>query len=414
MIKSLTREPSIRKSMIIIFISIFISLSILNIFHIYQLNTVYKQHLYTQQSIVGNLVNKYPNEEELIMKSIKEVSKDNQKLGVEVLKRYGYNESNSILNDDMYDSIIKSAIRLSTIVMVILAILNLCVTGKVMKYMLKIWTNISENIDKIIKGDYIVEVDFDKEGTENLIYSQLNILGKGLDLDFSRLNQEKENIKSLVTDISHQLKTPLASLKLNNSLIIEEDDDKEMRLRLLKKNEEITNKLNYLIDALVNISRLEASMISIKVEHKNIKETVIKAINSAYTKALDKNIEIELNECNNIYVNHDARWSEEAIFNIIENAIKYSPVGSRINIAISTTVNYVRIDIEDNGIGIKQEDYNDIFKRFYRGNNKLVKDTEGSGIGLYLSRKILEKQGGNIIVKSEIGIGSKFSLFFQL
>lgn len=414
MIKSLTREPSIRKSMIIIFISIFISLSILNIFHIYQLNTVYKQHLYTQQSIVGNLVNKYPNEEELIMKSIKEVSKDNQKLGVEVLKRYGYNESNSILNDDMYDSIIKSAIRLSTIVMVILAILNLCVTGKVMKYMLKIWTNISENIDKIIKGDYIVEVDFDKEGTENLIYSQLNILGKGLDLDFSRLNQEKENIKSLVTDISHQLKTPLASLKLNNSLIIEEDDDKEMRLMLLKKNEEITNKLNYLIDALVNISRLEASMISIKVEHKNIKETVIKAINSAYTKALDKNIEIELNECNNIYVNHDARWSEEAIFNIIENAIKYSPVGSRINIAISTTVNYVRIDIEDNGIGIKQEDYNDIFKRFYRGNNKLVKDTEGSGIGLYLSRKILEKQGGNIIVKSEIGIGSKFSLFFQL
>lgn len=414
MIKSIKREPSIKKSILIISISTFISLAILNIFHIYQLDNVYKQHIYTQQSIVGSLVSKYPEEEDLIMKSIKDGSKKEQAIGERILKSYGYNESNSIIDDDRYSEIISNTVEISIIFTMILFILNLIIVGNTMKYILKIWSDISDNIDKMLKGNYKLEGGLDKEGTENLIYSQLNVLGNSLYLEFDKLNIEKENIKSLVTDISHQLKTPLASFKLNNALIIEENDDKDMRLMLLNKNEQIINKLNYLIDALVNISRLEASMISIKIEKGNIKDTVIRAISLAYIKALDKDIEIELNECENININHDIRWSEEAIFNVIENAIKYSSEGSKIKIDISKTINYVRIDIQDNGIGIKEEEYNEIFKRFYRGNTNYVKNIEGSGVGLYLSRKIIEKQGGNIIVKSKLDEGSKFSLFFQL
>ncbi len=414
MIKNIKREPIIKKSIFIISISIFISLNILNVFHIYQLDKVYKQHIYTQQSIVGSLVSKYPEEEDLIMRSIKEGSKKEEAIGERILKSYGYNEYNSIIDDERYSEIISNTVEISIVFTMILFMLNLIITRNTMKYILKIWSDISDNIDKILKGNYKLEGGLDKEGTENLIYSQLNILGNSLSLEFDKLNIEKENIKSLVTDISHQLKTPLASFKLNNALIIEENDDKDMRLMLLNKNEQIINKLNYLIDALVNISRLEASMISIKVEKGNIKDTVINAINSAYIKALDKDIEIELNECENITINHDIRWSEEAIFNVIENAIKYSSEGSKIKIDISKTINYVRIDIQDNGIGIKEEEYNEIFKRFYRGNTNYVKNIDGSGVGLYLSRKIIEKQGGNIIVKSKLDEGSKFSLFFQL
>ncbi|CEN91881.1 two-component sensor histidine kinase [[Clostridium] sordellii] len=414
MIKSIKREPIIKKSILIISISTFISLAILNIFHIYQLDNVYKQHIYTQQSIVGSLVSKYPEEEDLIMKSIKDGSKKEQAIGERILKSYGYNESNSIIDDDRYSEIISNTVEISIIFTMILFMLNLIIVGTTIKYILKIWSDISDNIDKMLKGNYKLEGGLDKEGTENLIYSQLNVLGNSLYLEFDKLNIEKENIKSLVTDISHQLKTPLASFKLNNALIIEENDDKYMRLMLLNKNEQIINKLNYLIDALVNISRLEASMISIKIEKGNIKDTVIRAISSAYIKALDKDIEIELNKCENININHDIRWSEEAIFNVIENAIKYSSEGSKIKIDISKTINYVRIDIQDNGIGIKEEEYNEIFKRFYRGNTNYVKNIEGSGVGLYLSRKIIEKQGGNIIVKSKLDEGSKFSLFFQL
>lgn len=414
MISSFRKEPVIKKSMIVICLSTFISLAILNVFHIYQLNKVYKQHIYTQQSIVGSIMREYPNDEDLVMNAIKNGSEDDKKLGQEVLRSYGYNESNSIIDDIKYNEILSNTIKVSTIFTIVLFVLNIGIVGKVMKYTLKALKNISDYIEKMIAGNYILDDDFNKEGMENLIYFRLNVLGKRLYLEFNKINKEKENIKSLVTDISHQLKTPLASLKLNNSLIIEENDDKDMRLILLNKNEEVLTKLNHLIDALVNISRLEASMISIKIEKDNIKTTVIKAINSAYIKALDKDIEIELNECEDIYINHDKRWSEEAIFNVIENGIKYSPSRSKIKINISETINYVRVDIYDNGVGIKEEEYNEVFKRFYRGNNIVVKNTEGSGVGLYLSRKILEKQGGNIIVKSQLGKGSKFSLFFQL
>ncbi|MGL5756280.1 MAG: sensor histidine kinase [Paraclostridium sp.] len=414
MINNLIKEPCTKKSISIILISVFISLGVLNIFQIYQLNNVYKQHLYTEQNIVGSLVLKYPDEEDKILSSIKNSNEHAQNTGKEILESYGYNEHNNILNDDKYDSIIKNSIFISMSITIFLAILNLAIVGKVMNYMLGIFINISSNIDKMTKGDYLIDASFEKEGIEHTIYSQLSILGKNLELGFEKLNKEKENIKALVTDISHQLKTPLSSLKLNNSLIMEENDDEDMRMLFLIKNEEIIQKLNNLIDALVNISRLEASMISIKIGNKNIKDTIIKSISSSYTKALEKDIELELNEFEDIYVEHDARWSEEAIFNVIENAIKYSDPKSKIYIDVSKTINYVRIDIKDSGIGIKKEDYNEIFKRFYRGTSKEVKYTEGSGVGLYLSRKILEKQGGNIIVKSEIGNGSKFSLFFQL
>ena len=243
----------------------------------------------------------------------------------------------------------------------------------------------------------------------NRIYTDLNKLSRSLNLKISSLDKEKESIKELVTDISHQLKTPLASLKLYNTLLIEEELDDEDRIEFLKTNEMSINKLHNLIDSLVNISRLEASMINIKIENKSIKQTLIKAINSTVPKANQKNININIEDFEDIEIPHDTKWTEESIFNVLENAVKYSSENKDINVQVSETINFIRIDIKDNGIGIDKSEYNNIFKRFYR--SEKVDDIEGSGIGLYLSRKILEKQGGNIIVSSQKEQGSKFSLF---
>ncbi|MGL5717142.1 MAG: sensor histidine kinase [Paraclostridium sp.] len=106
---------------------------------------------------------------------------------------------------------------------------------------------------------------------------------------------------------------------------------------------------------------------------------------------------------------HDSKWTEESIFNVLENAVKYTPDNKNVEIEVSHTINFVRVDIKDKGIGIDKSEYNNIFKRFYRSEE--VEEIEGSGVGLYLTRKILEQQGGNIIVSSEKGQGSKFSLF---
>ena len=190
---------------------------------------------------------------------------------------------------------------------------------------------------------------------------------------------------------------------------IEEELDDEDRIEFLKTNEMSINKLHNLIDSLVNISRLEASMINIKIENKSIKQTLIKAINSTVPKANQKNININIEDFEDIEIPHDTKWTEESIFNVLENAVKYSSENKDINVQVSETINFIRIDIKDNGIGIDKSEYNNIFKRFYR--SEKVDDIEGSGIGLYLSRKILEKQGGNIIVSSQKEQGSKFSLF---
>ena len=134
----------------------------------------------------------------------------------------------------------------------------------------------------------------------------------------------------------------------------------------------------------------------------------------SYRKSLirfppQKNININIEDFEDIEIPHDTKWTEESIFNVLENAVKYSSENKDINVQVSETINFIRIDIKDNGIGIDKSEYNNIFKRFYR--SEKVDDIEGSGIGLYLSRKILEKQGGNIIVSSQKEQGSKFSLF---
>ncbi|WP_154658895.1 sensor histidine kinase [[Clostridium] dakarense] len=271
--------------------------------------------------------------------------------------------------------------------------------------------NISDYIDNFIKNNYKVEEKLEEDGIFMSLISRTKDLGKKLDIELNKLNNEKENLKSLITDISHQLKTPLASISLYNSILLEDDISKEDRKTFVIQNEESTKKLHNLIDSLVNISRLESSMIKINPECINIKNTIIKAVKSVYIKAINKNIEINLDEFEDLKVNHDKKWTEEAIFNVLDNAIKYTEDNGNIDIKISQTISYLRIDIKDNGIGINKEELNNLFKRFYRG--KEAKDIEGSGVGLYLSRKIVEAQGGSIVASKNIDKGSTFSLLLQ-
>ncbi|MFR3499586.1 MAG: sensor histidine kinase, partial [Paraclostridium bifermentans] len=278
-----------------------------------------------------------------------------------------------------------------------------------MKYVFNKLDKVSKNVECIIHGKYNIKDDFKEEGIFNIIHSDLNKLSKSINIKIKNLDKEKENIKELVTDISHQLKTPLASLKLYNSLLLEEDLEEEDRTEFLKTSGMSINKLQSLVESLVNISRLETSMISIKKENKNIKATIIKAIESVKPKSINKFISINLNDFDDKIVPHDPKWTEECIFNILDNAVKYTNLKGKIDIYVQDAINFIRIDIKDNGIGIDKNEFNNIFKRFYRSEE--VQDLEGSGVGLYLSRKILEIQGGNIIVSSQKGEGSKFSLF---
>lgn len=410
MIKSLKQEPLLKSTVVKISLLFLLLTLVLNIFHISQLDALYKEQTNLTRSMVGQLVTYYPEDEANIVKILKEGNKDLENKGISILSKYGYKD-NSILKDNKSKMIIYKSIVVFFLVSTIILMLSLILLNRLFKSLIKMIESISDYIDNFIKNNYVVEENLEEDGIFMSLISRIKDLGKKLDIELNKLNNEKESLKSLVTDISHQLKTPLASISLYNSILLDDDISREDRKTFLIKNEESIKKLHNLIDSLVNISRLESSMITINTECINIKNTIIKAVNSVYIKAINKNIEINLDEFEDLKVNHDKKWTEEAIFNVLDNAIKYTGDSGNIDINISQTINYLRIDIKDNGIGINKEEINNLFKRFYRG--KEVNEIEGSGVGLYLSRKIVEAQGGSIIANKNIDKGSTFSLLLQ-
>lgn len=409
MIDLLRREPIVKR------ISIYMGIGLITILFIFSMNqynnlkNIYLEQLNINKKIVGSIVSEHPELEADIVNSIYINDKDYSDLGEKVLKKYGYDKNYKMIENINFQQHIKYFLVNNLIVFVGIIILIILIMCNLMKYVFNKLDKVSKNVECIIHGKYNIKDDFKEEGIFNIIHSDLNKLSKSINVKIKDLDKEKENIKELVTDISHQLKTPLASLKLYNSLLLEEDLDEEDRTEFLKTSSMSINKLQSLIESLVNISRLETSMISIKKENKNIKSTIIKAIESAKPKAINKCISINLNDFDDKIVPHDSKWTEECIFNILDNAVKYTNLKGKIDIYVQDAINFMRIDIKDNGIGIDKNEFNNIFKRFYRSEE--VQELEGSGVGLYLSRKILESQGGNIIVSSQKGEGSKFSLF---
>lgn len=170
--------------------------------------------------------------------------------------------------------------------------------------------------------------------------------------------------------------------------------------------------LETLLQSLLEISKMETGLIQINKKKLPLMDTVISAVNRTYPKADEKEIEFvfdyekELETCT---IMQDKRWLGEAVINVLDNAVKYSPDGSKIFIRLQKRNDLVRMEIEDQGIGIPQNEYHKIFQRFYRGNSKEVMEKSGTGIGLFLSREIIEKHGGTITVTS--GKKKKGSMF---
>ena len=224
----------------------------------------------------------------------------------------------------------------------------------------------------------------------------------------AELRREEQETKSLITDISHQLKTPVASLKMSYEIEDSTELSAEETEEFRRKEREDVERLEHLLQAFTQMSKLETGMIRLKPEKAGVKATLARAVAGAYAKAVDKNISIETEEFTDTAVVHDPGWTAEAIGNVLDNGVKYAPAGTSISIRVSELVSYVMIEVEDEGPGIPAEEQPRIFQRFYRGKAEAVRKAEGSGVGLYLTRRILEEQGGTVCVKNGRTGGSKF------
>lgn len=262
---------------------------------------------------------------------------------------------------------------------------------------------IVEQLEKIQEGEYGQPLEENDEEladrNRKRILDQLDSLGSYVELICDQAYREKEEMKSLVTDLSHQLKTPAAALKscydiLKNPSLSEEERE-EFQIRMEQQME----SLEQLMGALINISRMETGLIELQLRKDRIFDTVLEAVNRMWLKARNKEIEIQMEpqeEIEDLVIRHDRKWLCEALINLLDNAVKYSPCKTLIMIRAVRMPSFFRIEIQDQGIGIPKESCHKIFQRFYRGNQAEVQKEEGAGVGLYLARRIIQGHHGTI------------------
>ena len=221
------------------------------------------------------------------------------------------------------------------------------------------------------------------------------------------LSTEKESIKSLIADISHQTKTPIANILLYASLLSEGSlsPAQQAQVQALSAQAE---KLSFLVQALVKASRLETGILTMTLARHGVQQLLDAAAGQAAETARSKGVALAVEETG-CAVLCDGKWTAEALYNVVDNAVKYTPFGGSVRLAATALGQFCRIDVSDTGIGIPEVEQASIFQRFYRG--QAVREQEGLGIGLYLTREILSGQGGFVKVSSKVGQGSTFSLY---
>ena len=244
----------------------------------------------------------------------------------------------------------------------------------------------SAYIDKALDGNLEI-TEFDEKELSKIKSKLIKFLYAS-QVKEATINTEKSKTRDLIADISHQTKTPITNLSLYISLL--EDDPKDEYLEIIKYE---LNKLEFLIQNLVKSSRLESDIISLQKHQSNLKDIVEDVLREFKVILDEKCISINLKNEDLIF-NLDERWLKEAIHNLVDNAIKYSPNGSTITISVYKSYLNYNIDIENECQDVSEETLPKIFERFYRGKNSVSKD--GLGLGLYIAREIIEKHGGNI------------------
>lgn len=290
-------------------------------------------------------------------------------------------------------------------------ILLLCLTILfAISYNRKTYQRINRLLDCVLNREEIPYSSL-KEGNFSALAWKIERIQNVLEKQVSLAQEEKEQIKSLVSNMSHQLKTPLANLSLYTEILESPRLEEEQKKQAVKRLEKQVEKLDWITGSLLKMIKLEQDVITFEPEERSIKETITDALDAVYAKIEKKGIyfSAELDRDYRLY--HNRKWTAEVFVNILENAVKYTEKGGTIQISIRPYELCTEIFFTDTGMGIREKEITRIFKRFYRSPD--AENIEGSGIGLYLSNLILEKEKGYMMVTSQYGKGSAFSVFLQ-
>ena len=267
------------------------------------------------------------------------------------------------------------------------------------------------NLDAVIAGREPEETGETEDSLLGRVNEKLHRVNHILEQKEQETARNREQMKELISDISHQTKTPIANQKIYLEILKGQPLPGDAE-EFVRKLEHQTDKLDFLFQSMVKMSRLETGVIQIKKEEADLMETIGKAVSGIVPAAEKKEIRLSLEtkegaaaEC---LLPHDRKWTEEAVYNLLDNGVKYTPCGGSVALRVAKGEIFTEIRVRDTGKGIALERQAQIFTRFYR--EPEVHSQDGVGIGLYLTRKIAELQGGYVEVRSAEGKGADFCI----
>lgn len=276
----------------------------------------------------------------------------------------------------------------------------------------KIIADASAKITQYISGNQNVRIECDEEGELNKLFHKINSLASTLNAHAENELKSKEFLKDTISDISHQLKTPLTALNIYNGILQDESENLPAIQEFAQLSEQELDRIETLVQNLLKITKLDAGTIVIDKKMENISE-IMESVKRHFSFRAEKEGKvIGLSGDRDLDLLCDRNWLTEAIDNIVKNALDHTEKGDCISIKWECFASVVQIIINDNGSGIHPEDLYHIFKRFYR--SRYSKDTQGIGLGLPLAKAIIEAHNGTIEVNSELGRGTSFIINFLI
>lgn len=394
----------IRNYLILLIITIGLSIGISFV----SINIIKNKVVENNQAIIGSIVAVNPSFEKEIINIITQgKSTKNLNLGKDILNKYNYNKNISLNNEPIIKSSLPKIIRLNAL---FIAVIFIVIILMVMVYFKNFYNDIKDMTDYVYHSSEGRNFEMKKrnqEGQIGLLKTELlkmtNILKEKVDL----LNKEKIFLNDTISDISHQLKTPMTSLIILNDLMYG-DISKETKHEFLNKIKSQLTRMEWLIKSMLKLSKIEAKVIDFNKEKVNVKELITRAIQPSLILIELKNINISISGEEDITYIGDINWSTEALVNVIKNCVEHTPTGGNLDIKYEQNPLYLEIIIKDDGEGIDKKDLPHIFKRFYKGKSNSKEDS--IGIGLAMTKSIIESQNGDIYVKSEKNKGTEFHI----
>lgn len=337
-----------------------------------------------------------------------EKSKHDFETGKALLEQAGYKNSMQLRFMPKANEIYKTNAITNFIVSVLTGFIMLLLSYLFLKAHYKKIDRLNDDVNNIMNGEIAARLDDNEEGSLSRLAASINNMTSSLHTHIEKEKHNRVFLKDVLTNVSHQLKTPLSALTMYTEIMKDEHVDNETVKNFLNKSENELERMQTLISNLLKLAKLDAGIIQLHISGHVLNDIIKQAAQSFETGLLKEQKSFELKAVGKVSYPCDKEWMLEALSNLIKNAAEHTAAGNRIEARIEETPLMVNIIVRDNGEGIHPDDLNHIFKRFYR--SRFSRNKQGTGIGLTLAKTVIEMHGGFISVESAMNKGAAFTI----